>query len=204
MLEALRKSVSGILAKILIGLLIVSFAVWGIGDMVRSYGRDVVAQVGDRSISANEFRQAYQIQVSNFSQQFGRRLTPQEAKVLGIEQQVNYRLCPVRPALAHLLHQFCGQAIDLDPVTERMRADGLGQQQEVAQALRMGSIEGEILYTGNLVPLAPSVGVMERLLETVSFEASDKSGLHLTIDAAYVDGHLAELSRDEDLSRYIL
>jgi ATP-dependent HslUV protease ATP-binding subunit HslU len=46
--------------------------------------------------------------------------------------------------------------------------------------------------------------VMERLLETVSFEASDKSGLHLTIDAAYVDGHLAELSRDEDLSRYIL
>ena len=46
--------------------------------------------------------------------------------------------------------------------------------------------------------------VMERLLETVSFEASDKSGLKLTIDADYVDDHLAELSRDEDLSRYIL
>ncbi|MGI9238953.1 MAG: ATP-dependent protease ATPase subunit HslU [Woeseiaceae bacterium] len=46
--------------------------------------------------------------------------------------------------------------------------------------------------------------VMERLLETVSFEASDKSGTTLTIDAAYVDDHLAELSRDEDLSRYIL
>jgi ATP-dependent HslUV protease ATP-binding subunit HslU len=46
--------------------------------------------------------------------------------------------------------------------------------------------------------------VMERLLETVSFEASDKSGSHTRIDAAYVDEHLAELSRDEDLSRYIL
>jgi len=46
--------------------------------------------------------------------------------------------------------------------------------------------------------------VMERLLETVSFEASDKSGLELTIDADYVDDHLSELSRDEDLSRYIL
>jgi ATP-dependent HslUV protease ATP-binding subunit HslU len=46
--------------------------------------------------------------------------------------------------------------------------------------------------------------VMERLLETVSFEASDKSGMKLTIDAAYVDDHLAELSKDEDLSRYIL
>jgi ATP-dependent HslUV protease ATP-binding subunit HslU len=46
--------------------------------------------------------------------------------------------------------------------------------------------------------------VMERLLETVSFEASDRSGMKLTIDAGYVDDHLAELSRDEDLSRYIL
>jgi ATP-dependent HslUV protease ATP-binding subunit HslU len=46
--------------------------------------------------------------------------------------------------------------------------------------------------------------VMERLLETVSFEASDKSGTHVQIDAGYVDEHLAELSKDEDLSRYIL
>ncbi|MCH9694213.1 MAG: ATP-dependent protease ATPase subunit HslU [Gammaproteobacteria bacterium] len=46
--------------------------------------------------------------------------------------------------------------------------------------------------------------VMERLLETVSFEASDKSGSKLTVDAGYVNDHLAELSQDEDLSRYIL
>ncbi len=46
--------------------------------------------------------------------------------------------------------------------------------------------------------------VMERLLETISFEASDKRGTALTIDNAYVDDHLAELSKDEDLSRYIL
>jgi len=46
--------------------------------------------------------------------------------------------------------------------------------------------------------------VMERLLETVSFEASDKSGTTVTINAGYVDEHLMELSKDEDLSRYIL
>ena len=46
--------------------------------------------------------------------------------------------------------------------------------------------------------------VMERLLETVSFEASDKSGSHVQINAGYVDQHLSELSKDEDLSRYIL
>ena len=46
--------------------------------------------------------------------------------------------------------------------------------------------------------------VMERLLETISFEASDRSGSRVRIDAVYVDDHLAELSKDEDLSRYIL
>jgi len=46
--------------------------------------------------------------------------------------------------------------------------------------------------------------VMERLLETVSFEASDNSGVGVQINAGYVDEHLAELSKDEDLSRYIL
>ncbi|MDZ7644307.1 MAG: ATP-dependent protease ATPase subunit HslU [Woeseiaceae bacterium] len=46
--------------------------------------------------------------------------------------------------------------------------------------------------------------VMERLLEQVSFEASDRSGSKVVVDAAYVDEHLAELSQDEDLSRYIL
>ncbi|MBT8089424.1 MAG: ATP-dependent protease ATPase subunit HslU [Gammaproteobacteria bacterium] len=46
--------------------------------------------------------------------------------------------------------------------------------------------------------------VMERLLETVSFDASEKSGTELTVDATYVDEHLSELSQDEDLSRYIL
>ncbi len=46
--------------------------------------------------------------------------------------------------------------------------------------------------------------VMERLLETISFEASDKSGAHIQVNAGYVDEHLEELSKDEDLSRYIL
>ncbi len=46
--------------------------------------------------------------------------------------------------------------------------------------------------------------VMERLLETVSFEAADRSGTHVLIDRGYVEGNLGELVRDQDLSRYIL
>jgi ATP-dependent HslUV protease ATP-binding subunit HslU len=46
--------------------------------------------------------------------------------------------------------------------------------------------------------------VMERLLETISFEASDMVAQTVTIDADYVNEHLGELSLDEDLSQYIL
>ncbi|HYE37652.1 ATP-dependent protease ATPase subunit HslU [Methylocaldum sp.] len=46
--------------------------------------------------------------------------------------------------------------------------------------------------------------VLERLLETVSYEAPDHAGKSVVIDAQYVDRHLAELAKDEDLSRYIL
>ncbi len=46
--------------------------------------------------------------------------------------------------------------------------------------------------------------VLERLLETISYDASDQSGTRVAIDAAYVDEHLADIARDDDLSRYIL
>ena len=46
--------------------------------------------------------------------------------------------------------------------------------------------------------------VLERLLETASFESADMAGRHLEIDVEYVDSHLAELAADQDLSRYIL
>jgi ATP-dependent HslUV protease ATP-binding subunit HslU len=45
---------------------------------------------------------------------------------------------------------------------------------------------------------------MERLLEQVSFEASDSGGESITIDADYVNRQLGEVAKDDDLSRYIL
>jgi len=48
---------------------------------------------------------------------------------------------------------------------------------------------------------------VERLLESVSYDASERSGngkSTVTIDAKYVDAHLGKLVQDEDLSRYIL
>ncbi|MBL7480412.1 ATP-dependent protease ATPase subunit HslU [Legionella bononiensis] len=58
---------------------------------------------------------------------------------------------------------------------------------------RMENIGARRLYT-----------VMERLLEVVSFEATDKSGESVHVDRAYVDKNLGQLVADEDLARYIL
>lgn len=58
---------------------------------------------------------------------------------------------------------------------------------------RMENIGARRLYT-----------VMERLLEVVSFEATDKSGESVHVDKAYVDKNLGQLVADEDLARYIL
>ena len=46
--------------------------------------------------------------------------------------------------------------------------------------------------------------VMEKLLEEVSFEAEDRGGTTLTVDAAYVEAQLASIARNTDLSKYVL
>ncbi len=84
-------------------------------------------------------------------------------------------------------------------VTLEFEADGIQRLAEVAWSVneRTENIGARRLYT-----------VMERLLEEVSFDAAELAEQYktnaLAIDAAYVDQHLGELAKDEDLSRYIL
>jgi ATP-dependent HslUV protease ATP-binding subunit HslU len=45
---------------------------------------------------------------------------------------------------------------------------------------------------------------MERILDEISFTATDRGGETVTIDAAYVESHIGDLARNADLSRFIL
>jgi peptidyl-prolyl cis-trans isomerase D len=92
MLDSMRRGVTNIFTKFLLALLIVAFAVWGIGDVVRRSGQSAVATVGPTEITMQEFRQAYQDEVQSVSRRLGRRLTPEQAKVLGIETRALARL----------------------------------------------------------------------------------------------------------------
>jgi peptidyl-prolyl cis-trans isomerase D len=96
MLQGMRKAGQGLIGKIVIavlfGFLILSFAVWGIGDIFRGYGRNTVATVGKIEISSDTMRNAYQTEVQNLSRQFRQQITPDRARAFGIDTQVFNRL----------------------------------------------------------------------------------------------------------------
>ncbi|MEP9388083.1 SurA N-terminal domain-containing protein [Mesorhizobium sp. KR9-304] len=89
MLSALRNAAGTWVAKLLLVLLVVSFAVWGIsGSLVTGFGGNSVVAAGGTTVSPIEYRLAYDRQIAVMSQQFGARLTREQAKALGIEDQV--------------------------------------------------------------------------------------------------------------------
>ena len=68
---------------------------------------------------------------------------------------------------------------------------------------RLAEIAAQVNETQENIGARRLHTVLERLLDTLSFEAPDKGGT-VTIDRDYVDAHLGELVKDQDLSRYIL
>ena len=95
---------------------------------------------------------------------------------------------------ASLTEQYAG-LMATEGVSLEFTSDGIERIAEVAWQVneRIENIGARRLHT-----------VMERLLETISFAAADRSGQVELVDRAYVDQHLVDLAADEDLSRYIL
>jgi ATP-dependent HslUV protease ATP-binding subunit HslU len=95
---------------------------------------------------------------------------------------------------ASLTEQYTA-LLETEEVKLEFVADGVRRIAEVACQVneRTENIGARRLHT-----------VMERLLEVISFEAPDRPRQIVTVDGAYVDAHLGELIKDEDLTRYIL
>jgi peptidyl-prolyl cis-trans isomerase D len=93
MLEALRKGTGSWVVKILLGLLVVSFAIWGIGrDTFSGIGQTGVATVGDTEITPNEFLDAFQREVRSLSARFGGQLDTERARQFGLHETTLQRL----------------------------------------------------------------------------------------------------------------
>jgi peptidyl-prolyl cis-trans isomerase D len=92
MLESLRRGATSWPAKILLSLLVVSFAIWGVADVFTGFDRGAVVAVGSEQITAERFQQAYQDEMNAISEQIGRRLTPEQARAFGLQTRVLTRL----------------------------------------------------------------------------------------------------------------
>ena len=88
----MRKASSNWLGKIVMatvmGVLIVSFGVWGIADIFRGFGQSTLAKVGHTEISTEQFRQIYTERLQQIGRQFGRPLTMEQARAFGLDRQV--------------------------------------------------------------------------------------------------------------------
>ena len=88
----MRKASSNWLGKIVMatvmGVLIVSFGIWGIADIFRGFGQSTLAKVGRTEISTEQFRQIYNERLQQIGRQFGRPLTMDQARALGFDRQV--------------------------------------------------------------------------------------------------------------------
>ena len=101
MLRGIRKASSNWLGRIVmgvvLGLIAISFAIWGIGDIFRGFGRSTVAKIGSTEITVEQFRQIYNDRLQQLGRQLGRPITPDQA-----------RLLRPRPAVARPAHRRNG------------------------------------------------------------------------------------------------
>lgn len=88
MLNALRESSGSWVVKIFLGLLVLSFAAWGIGDIFRLAPDAAVVTVGDTKVSGYEFLNDFNRQVRRMQQSLGPSFDSQQARQLGMVDQV--------------------------------------------------------------------------------------------------------------------
>lgn len=74
--------------SVVMGVLILSFAVWGIADIFKGFGQSTLARIGSTEISTEQFRQLYTEKLQQLGRQFGRPLTMDQARAFGLDRQV--------------------------------------------------------------------------------------------------------------------
>ena len=121
MLDALRRGATGWVAKIFLGVLILSFAVWGVADVFRGYNEGALARVGAQEITTDEFQRALQLELGLLARQIGRRPTLEQARAWGLDSRVLARLIGSAAVETHA--KELGLALSDEAVAEAIRND---------------------------------------------------------------------------------
>jgi peptidyl-prolyl cis-trans isomerase D len=192
MLNALRRNASSWVVKVLLLLLVVSFAIWGIGDIFYGGGQNpTVATVGDAEIPANELADAFNRAVANLQRQLGPEFDRERAIQLGVMQQTLQDL--VRQRLVSLEAQEMGLVVPDDAlrtlVTEdpifqtggqfdRNRFDQLLRASGLSEGAYLASLRQQVVRQALTGSIAAPVEAPAQLVEAIYRHRSEKRRGH--------------------------
>jgi peptidyl-prolyl cis-trans isomerase D len=184
MLQAIRSKASSLVVKLLFGLLVISFAIWGIGDIFRSRGVDsTVATVGDHKIDVSELNQAMRDAVEQLRSMFrGAPIDVEQLKQHGFGDEVLQRL--VNRELVDLEIGRLGLAVDRETVFKAIRADpayhnsdGIFdpqvfryqlEQKHQTEAQLQATVNADLTRSQLISAVVSGVSVPDELAETLS------------------------------------
>ena len=216
MLAAMRNRAGGWLTKAFLGLIALSFAVWGIGDIFRGQGTDVVATVGDTNIMSQDLDRAFRLEVERLQPVFGGRLNTQQARQLGVLDRALERLVQIRlfdieatrlglavgdAAIAARIKSQAGfhnEFGSFDPLRfeQILRASGLDEQRYVAGLRQeMARTQLAVAIGAGAVPPRRLVGDAyrfreeRRIAQTLYFPNARASGVGQPDEAGLVEFH---------------
>ncbi len=215
MLNSLRRHATGWVAKVLFGILVVSFAIWGIGDIFRApHGGSTVAEVAGTDISVQEVSREFDNRVARMQEQFGANLDRRAAASLGVLQQAVDASVARRLVDAHARDLQLTAADDAVAATvrespsfqgnggfERERFDLFLRQLGMTEPEYVAAVRADLVRNGLLGAMTGPVQVPELLArKLVEFRLEKRSGKAVVVDAATIE---VETPSDETLSAYL-
>lgn len=219
MLDGIRNAAKNWLGKlvltVLFSLLILSFAVWGIGDIFRGFGQGKVARAGNVDISTEEFRFEYQSQLQRLQQMTRQPITNQQARAFGLDQQILNQM--IAEALIDQRARELGLAMSEDSMREavfkdptffgptgaydravfldRLRTAGMDERRFAAK-LRASYLRQEL--TGSLVA---GLKLPQAMIESVFRYANETRSVEFFLLGAAAVGEIAGPTAEE-LTKY--
>ena len=187
MLDGMRKATQGLVGRsvmtLVLGLIIVSFVVWGVGDMFRGAVSDKVADVGGATITAQQFQNALQTLIYQYQMRSKVGLTTAQAHALGLDNEVLQRLI-AEAALDRRAEQM-GLAISDEAVAAAARADP--NLQDASGQFSRARFDQALRDSG--------------LSERGFFASESKASLRQQIELALIDGLTAPKALVDALAR---
>lgn len=219
MLDGMRKAAQNWLGKLVLtvmfGFLILSFAIWGVGDIFRGFGQGKAISVGGTDISTEELRYEYQTALQQLQQSTRQPVTNQQARAMGLDQRVISRLIAAAALnnKARELHLAMSDAnvsqsafndpefkgplgtFDRTVFLDKLRSAGLDEKR-FAEKLRSSYLRAEL--TGSLVA---GLKVPPSLMETVFRYANETRSVDYFVMDAKAAGEIATPS-DAELTKF--